>query len=690
MRNNLVVQRAPKNDLPTWEGKRKKWSTDEAKPFLAQESANIAKVEIDKVLQISATDSLAKHSKSIRGIRLWSGRFGELIGKIAFHFGAGWEKVKKFLDKIKSKFQNMKKKLPKPGESKLGGWKKKVLGIILKGLVKGFGLVVNVVSRIFSTCIEAIISGAMSKFWKMIDDENNLTEKMDALLKPFKKAAEKVKDLAEKLEKEFSSLVKVFETFKTAVTEGKKITSFISDLEWPIRGIFQAISCGFPPGWGCLWGIVGQAAMSFVLWTVTKACAFQSMLNRMACKILETQLLHSLVNWIKGIIKTLGLTEIQKLGGSSCSFDKKLTCNLKNDPDCFDIPLGGAGKGGTPQPGGKTKDKSMKGGDKGKDKGEKKPPKSLKEARKAIDKEAKKSPLPCYEIIEGTQATWQHVQKFLDVAGANRLSRDVIRAIHFNNCSSVTGKYIISQMIADASNPPAPLPKSTPKAAACANCVSTSPKKKGGKGSSKKQSDNKKGASKGDQGPKLNDKGSSGGQGGGSSKRQGDSTQKPNREESKNKDDREQNNQQDKSEQKEENKKRESDSNQDQGNNSKSGSKGGIPPQSKPPEQGKTNKPESKGDSSKSDKSDTPPLEWTKEDQEWLDKQLKTPKSKDNKKPLSKADKMETAGGILMEMAKEARERGDHEVADELEKRAKELFDRSHQEHLRKDRQKKK
>jgi|GEM_PF-2796295 len=646
-----VQRKTDKTGLPAWEKKRKTWSTDQAEPFLSEESATIVKVDIDKMLGLTSSDSLAKHSKSLRGIRLWSGKTGEIIAKIAFYFGAGWQRLKEFLKKIKTKLSKMKDKLPKAGDAKLGGWKKKVLVTILKGLTKGFSIVVALFARLFSNCFEAILSNAIDKFWKLLADETKVDEELDKLIKPFKDAAEKVKDLAENLKKEFEGLESVFNTFKTAVTEGQKITSFISDLEWPIRGIFQAISCGFPPGWGCLWGIVGQFAMSFVLWTVTQVCEFQSLLNRMSCKILETQLMASLIEWTQGLVTKLGLAEIMKAGGAACDFTEKIKCHINNDPDCFALPSLGGGGFGSPQAGGGSKQEE---GPDGTPKS--KSPKSYNEAKDAINKHASKKPLPCYELVAGVPAKWRDVQKFLDVASANKLSLGVIKAIHYRNCSDVSGKYILSDMIADAVSPPPAVPDNEPKPSACSACIDIKPNKKPPPpgGGQNKQSPPKGGPNQqGDSGqqqepPSGQSTGKTPPQGTPPPDSQPPDTQPP---------------------------------------------KGTPPPSEQQDKQDQSSSPDSQPDSKNPPppEKDDKPLEWTKQDQEWLDKLLgktsgdssnkPTTKPKEKPKPKSaahkKADQLETVGALLIDWSRELRNNGREEAADKLKKKGEELIKRS-------------
>jgi hypothetical protein len=84
------------------------------------------------------------------------------------------------------------------------------------------------------------------------DEEARIGETLDKLLKPFEEAGEKIHDLAEKVETKFEGVFEVIKTFGAWVAEGQKISAFIGQLEVPIRLIFQAISCGFPPAWGCL------------------------------------------------------------------------------------------------------------------------------------------------------------------------------------------------------------------------------------------------------------------------------------------------------------------------------------------------------------------------------------------------------------------------------------------------------
>ncbi|MCA9968944.1 MAG: DUF4157 domain-containing protein, partial [Anaerolineales bacterium] len=682
------VQRAPADSQALTDWKEKKWKpwAGDANTFLADESAVIAKAEIDSLLSISASHSLAGTAGDVTRIRLWSSKLGPLFAKIGFYLGEGWEKLEKFLQKLRDKFDKLKKKMPQAKNIKISGWKRKVLSLIVMGVKKGFAKLAEFTLRLFSGCITAIVDNAIESFWKKIEDETGLDElkedfeaQLTELFKPFEEASEKIQTAAAQFEEKFKELETAIDTFKSFVETSAEVISLVGKLEWPIRGIFQAISCGIPPGWGCLWGLIGQVSMSVVLRVVTEFCAFQDLTNRMACKLLRTQLGGWYREKLQAAIDFVGLGERAKAAGPPCDFTGNFNCDLKPEEGCIKLPFGDptAGSGGEPQqssepqPGNEPQQEKKpqpeapepkpqepqpgQGPDEGE--GESKRPsdtgqggkggQGYEKARQLIEQLAQQEVaklLPCYEVSANVPATWDDVSRFLRMAGSAGITGDVLRALHHANCNPVTGRYSLPGMTLGLRSPPAGVNATAAPPAACSACISTPPS--GGQppppGKQKPPPGGGKGQGEGGGGQGQGEGG--GGQGeGGAGQQQKSPPPQP----------------------------------QD--------AEGGKPPEGKPPEgkppQGKPpegkppeGKPpegepsEGKPPQGKPPEEEKEKLDWTKEDQDWLNKRLGQPSEEG--KPESKTerlDRMETMQGVLQDWAERARQRGDEDTAEKID-----------------------
>ncbi len=326
--NALVVQSKKDkwdNKAEKWEQKRCKWATGKqvplgkscrvskssagAKAFLKKEEKLIeaieTKQEIDKKLGRPISQAHRTFLKNVKSIEFWSGLKGKILGRLRFKFGSAFEKLLVFFKKMKKKFEGFRDK-SKDFVKKAGsfeGWKKKAVRIIISSSIEIFKkMLVNAFNG-FSGCIDGIKNAIFKKYSSVLDDPKEaLTDELETLHNDFI-------TFRNQLEKEYSKHEKKISSFTETVGTVQQWGEILSDVVTAVRIGVQIVSCGTPPGLGCLWGLVAQLGISAGLNLLTRTDYFKEEIAEPAAwKIMDAIVGDSLHNFL---IETLEKTPLK-------------------------------------------------------------------------------------------------------------------------------------------------------------------------------------------------------------------------------------------------------------------------------------------------------------------------------------------------------------------------------------------
>jgi hypothetical protein len=264
-----AVQRHPAGTRPTrdwkaegeaWEQGRLRWDTTYAKPFLKTGDAKSIRerAEVEQHLKGGLTIApFSADAKGFKAIETWSGASGKLFGWLRFKFGATFDKVVGFYDRIKEKFKSLHGKVTGiPATGVPFGWKRRLVGALLKALKIGFVQLLKTLYEFFATCVQGLLNKVVRKFTEELSEE--LSSYMEDLHKKWEEYSTKFKE-------EFESRFGRWDTFIEDLKDFAKWSQIASDLINMIRLGVQVISCLSPPALGCLWGIVAQFAIEGAL-----------------------------------------------------------------------------------------------------------------------------------------------------------------------------------------------------------------------------------------------------------------------------------------------------------------------------------------------------------------------------------------------------------------------------------------
>lgn len=320
--SKTIIQRNTDKDYwnkrgKAWEKQHGEWDKGDkgAAAFLDKKARGpVRRQEVDSILNITAGPGRAvadEHDK-IKRIKLWSGKTGLALGKLRFYFGNLFDRLSRFFEKIKLKFEKWFKgadKIKPKGKISKGwvGTATKVIlevgSLILKeALQQGYAA--------FSACINGMVDKVVDRF------KDDLNEKLHEELSP---VAEKVANLNEDLRKKFEEYEGPINMLVENVDQIQQWTSILSGLETAIRLGVQVVSCGTPPGVGCLWGLVPQVAMSEALELLSDTDYFKDHIAKpTANSLMKSFVGNKFQNMVAGAVETIGLSKYAE-GVTQCA-----------------------------------------------------------------------------------------------------------------------------------------------------------------------------------------------------------------------------------------------------------------------------------------------------------------------------------------------------------------------------------
>ncbi|MBW2655562.1 MAG: DUF4157 domain-containing protein, partial [Deltaproteobacteria bacterium] len=298
-----------------WEKRRHNWAKGKRpgvktpQKFLEKDAAGIEKkTKIDKKLNLPLSSKAVFQDKNVKKIRFWSSRKGRIFGALRFRFGKVFDKVSDFFDKMKAKFRKHHTDSDKLNDKGglFGGWKKGATKLIILFAVSIFkNMIVLAYSR-FSGCIKSIISTVLNQFAR---------EANAKLLEETQPLCCEIVDLKNEMEKKYQEHEGIISRFVYAIETIKEWGSILSDVITAIRIGVQIISCGSPPGLGCVWGLVAQLGISAGLNLLTRTDYFKDEIAKPAAQ----QLMNAIVGnrFHNFLIDLLASSPIGKFMGSN-------------------------------------------------------------------------------------------------------------------------------------------------------------------------------------------------------------------------------------------------------------------------------------------------------------------------------------------------------------------------------------
>lgn len=307
--NNEKWKKAQKD----WETSRKNWVLGTAgapkpKQFLKEQAQGVIKKgKIDDKLGLPGDKGKGqKQLKDSKSVRFWSSWKGRLFGALRFRFGNTFDKIEAFFAKVKEKFKKHREKADKLKTH--GGfgidWKKTATRIIINLAAEIFQKMISIAFTGFMNCINAIIDNITKKFSKSIEDT---AEKELEKLKP---VCCEIMTFKEKADAELAKHDKAITEFTETVEKIQEWRAILSDVEIAVRIGVQIVSCGTPPGLGCLWGLVAQLAISTGLELLSRTDYFkENIATPAAQKLMDAIVGNALHNAMVDVLSGTPLKE---------------------------------------------------------------------------------------------------------------------------------------------------------------------------------------------------------------------------------------------------------------------------------------------------------------------------------------------------------------------------------------------
>lgn len=291
-----------------WESDRKSWvrgktgSIKKPKNFLKNQAKGVEeKAKIDKKLGVKPSSSkLRKQIKDIRKIRFWSSLRGRFLGALRFRFAKVFDKVENLFKTIKEKFRRHHKgsdALNKK-EGIFDGWKKIATKAIIRFSVEILKQMLIDAFKRFTSCINGIIEAILSKFTTAINEHNK------ELISQIEPICCEMLSFKTQLEGEYTKHEKKIASFTKTVEKIKKWEDILDNVETAIRAGVLIVSCGVPPGIGCLWGAVAQLGIGAGLSLLSRTDYFKDEIAKPAAsQLMDTIVGDSFNNFLVGILE---------------------------------------------------------------------------------------------------------------------------------------------------------------------------------------------------------------------------------------------------------------------------------------------------------------------------------------------------------------------------------------------------
>ncbi len=289
---------------------RKKWKTDYGNKYLKNKDIDKvveSKVDFDKRVGISKTahGDFGKVTKQFNRIEFWASYKGQALGELRFLLGDKFDILADKFEGMKERTKKTRAKANKLSGSMSFGWKKKVIGLLMKGFKAGFSLFIAETFAVFSACIGGMIDKFQDGFSEM--------EEMEQMLAELEKLQTEIETLINEVTTKYDAQMKLYEEILVKMEDIKFYAEILSTAETLIRIGVQVVSCLSPPALGCLWGLVAQigleAALSLVMGTQWFEDEFMKPLVK---KLIDNFLKDDILAFMNKLFTDIGLGDYIK------------------------------------------------------------------------------------------------------------------------------------------------------------------------------------------------------------------------------------------------------------------------------------------------------------------------------------------------------------------------------------------
>ena len=294
-----------------WEKSRKEWTNGKGgqpKPrkFLKEQAKGVEKrTKVDKKLNTKPKSAKAKQQiKDVKKIRFWSSYKGRILGALRFRFEKVFFKLEELFEKAKKKLAAHHKKANalRSSNGVFDGWKKVATKSIIRFSVEIFQEMLKQAFSGFINCINGITGAILGKYVKAAE------EAQEELVEELKPICCEVMSFKEELEKKYKEHESTIATFTESVEKIQEWREVLDAVETAVRIGVQVVSCGTPPGLGCLWGLVAQIGIGAGLSLLSRTDYFEEEIAKPAAsKLMDTIVGDSLHNFLIDILETTPL-----------------------------------------------------------------------------------------------------------------------------------------------------------------------------------------------------------------------------------------------------------------------------------------------------------------------------------------------------------------------------------------------
>ncbi|HWB85235.1 MAG TPA: DUF4157 domain-containing protein [Bryobacteraceae bacterium] len=298
-----------KADWCKWEEDRAKWAgtkgtSGTASEFLKKEAEGRKhEIEVEKTFGLFH-EEVPEEEKKLKRVSLWAGPFGKLLGQMRFRFPALFVRVAAIFEKIKQKFGDFVGGAKAKIESATG-WQKAAFEVITRAFVIILQTLVSEAFADASNCVWGVVTNVVNYYVQ------EATEEIAKALGPIR---DKLDALKTDLEKTYEPLISTVTKVLSVIDKARELWSMLTDIEYGLRILIEAISCASPPALGCLWGLVAQVGFDLAAGKAIATNLFRTKIAQPAARKLldSTGVGNKIRGFISGIMGKVGLDDFVK------------------------------------------------------------------------------------------------------------------------------------------------------------------------------------------------------------------------------------------------------------------------------------------------------------------------------------------------------------------------------------------
>ncbi len=289
-----------------WEEDRAAWAgtaktVGSASEFLKKEAEGRKhEIEVEKTFGLFH-EEVPEEEKKLKRVSLWAGPFGKPLGQLRFRFAGLFVRIGAIFEKIKGKFGDFVGGAKAKIESATG-WQKAAFEIITKAFVIFLQTLVSEAFADASNCVWGVVTNVVNYYVQ------EATEEIAKALDPIRT---KLEALKADIEKTYEPLISSVTKLLSVIDKARQLWSMLTDIEYGLRILIEAISCASPPALGCLWGLVAQVGFDLAAGKAIATDLFRNKIAKPAARKLldSTGVGNKIRGFISGIMAKIGLDD---------------------------------------------------------------------------------------------------------------------------------------------------------------------------------------------------------------------------------------------------------------------------------------------------------------------------------------------------------------------------------------------